>query len=591
MADLTTLDHARAYVARGWSVIPLVPGTKRPAVELRPFLTGEVRLSETDAVSWWEWRPTPYGIGIICGRPSGGLVVVDVDPRNGGDMEATASEVRTDYAVSTPSGGLHLYTCALGPVAKGKTGRPGVDRQGDGGYVVAPPTVLEHGVYNVIRDGDLGDFNLAPAWVRERPAPGAIPDSGALWVAETLAGPASVEPGTQEETLTRLAWWAAGSLDRDIAEAVLWRFAQGLTLGNPSDPWTIAHVRQKLDSAFAKREPVVVVQGSGSQSTGRPQSTPPHGGDGLVYWPADVLKSLCNLEFPEQKWVVEDFVAPGAFTEVIGKVKKGKSTLVYQLIRAVVQGSDFLGRACAASPVVLLTEQAGSSLKATLERAGLVGPLPVVVVQKAGLAALGTWPEAIARVVDLAEWLGSRLIVVDTLSRLARLAGDAENKAGSVAILEPFERARSLGIACVFVRHARKGVSGEVDDIADAARGSSAITGDMDVVIRLRPHRTEDVRVLSWESRLTDDPDDLALRYIDGRYEVVDMPDSEARVEHDGRVGAMRAALAGGARTYPELLRALGWGSRSTIAKYKKIVEDGEPLPAPPDPTNGRVKL
>ena len=79
---MTALEHARAYLARGWSIFPLVPGTKRPSVELHPFLTGEKRLTEADAKRWWS---TPqagrsdlgyFGIGIVCGAPSGGLVEI-----------------------------------------------------------------------------------------------------------------------------------------------------------------------------------------------------------------------------------------------------------------------------------------------------------------------------------------------------------------------------------------------------------------------------------------------------------------------------------------------------------------------------------
>lgn len=588
---MTILEHARDYIARGWSIFPLVPGTKRPAVELHPLLTGEKRIEATDFGAWWPG----YGIGIICGQPSGGLVVVDVDPRNGGDCEEAQRDCPTGYVVRTGGGGLHLYTrCALGHHPKGKTNRPGVDRQSDGGYVVAPPSLHPDTgrAYEVVSAGDLAP---TPEWAFSSPAPAlsGAGGPGTPWVADTLSAPGAVEPGTQEETLARLAWWAAGSLERDIAEAVLWGFAQRLTLGNPHDPWTFDHIRQKLDGAYAKREPEFIVQGwgSGSGSSNAVANPTCDSGAGSTPIPASVFAPLVSLEFPDQEWIVRDFVAPGALTEVIGKVKKGKSTLVYQLIRSVLTGEEFLGREVTQSPVVLLTEQEGGSLRATLTRARLYGePLPLVVIRKTGLSALGEWRVAAARVVDLALWLGARVIVVDTLSRLARITGDAENTSGSVAVLDPLDRAKEAGVACVFVRHARKGLAGTSDDIADAARGSSALTGDMDIVIRLRPHSESDLRVLSWESRLTDDPDDLTLRYNDGSYEVVDAPDGAAVVKHRESIETMRRAIADGAKTYDELAKATGFRSRSTIAKYKKIVEEGEPLPAPPDPTDGRVE-
>jgi Bifunctional DNA primase/polymerase, N-terminal len=81
-----TLDTALAYVARGYSVIPLVPGTKRPAVKLAPFLDESQRMTDADVRAYWSQNPQA-GIAIVTGAPSG-LVVVDVDPRNGGSVEA-----------------------------------------------------------------------------------------------------------------------------------------------------------------------------------------------------------------------------------------------------------------------------------------------------------------------------------------------------------------------------------------------------------------------------------------------------------------------------------------------------------------------
>lgn len=80
-----------------------------------------------------------------------GLVVVDVDPRNGGDETARSLVSRgllpPTAWVRTGGGGAHLYYRHPGrsvPCSTGKPGRglgPGVDVRGDGGYVVAPPSI------------------------------------------------------------------------------------------------------------------------------------------------------------------------------------------------------------------------------------------------------------------------------------------------------------------------------------------------------------------------------------------------------------------------------------------------------------------
>ena len=78
---MTPLEAARSYRALGWSVIP-VAGDKRPTIEWGPYLLTH---ATDDRIRRW-WGPAP-GVAIVCGRVSR-LVVLDIDPRNGG-MEST----------------------------------------------------------------------------------------------------------------------------------------------------------------------------------------------------------------------------------------------------------------------------------------------------------------------------------------------------------------------------------------------------------------------------------------------------------------------------------------------------------------------
>jgi len=91
--------------------------------------------------TWWG-SSTPCGIGIITGRPSG-LVVADVDPRNGGvDPNDLGARVRTG------GGGVHFYFDLPADMLEprcGPSSRPGIDRKAGGGYVVAPPSVHPNG--------------------------------------------------------------------------------------------------------------------------------------------------------------------------------------------------------------------------------------------------------------------------------------------------------------------------------------------------------------------------------------------------------------------------------------------------------------
>src|SRR5688572_23517714 len=44
---------------------------------------------------------------------------------------------------------------------------------------------------------------------------------------------------------------------------------------------------------------------------------------------------------PEPKWIVTGFAAPGALTEIVAKVKLGKTTFVGQMVGATLDGKPF----------------------------------------------------------------------------------------------------------------------------------------------------------------------------------------------------------------------------------------------------------
>ncbi len=98
-------------------------------------------------------------IGIATGIISN-LVVLDVDPKNGGDLSLKKlcdeiGEFET-YTVRTGSGGLHFYFRypATGEIRNSvKQLGPGLDIRGIGGYVIAPPSNhISGNLYEVIYD-------------------------------------------------------------------------------------------------------------------------------------------------------------------------------------------------------------------------------------------------------------------------------------------------------------------------------------------------------------------------------------------------------------------------------------------------------
>lgn len=136
---------AVAYAERGWHVLPVFACDKRPFF---PLVPNGYKGATNDIATVEKWfTDNPHlNIGIAC-APSG-LVVMDVDFRNGGDVGSLYQET---FTVATGDG-LHLYyTAEVGARYPGKL-REGVDIKYNG-YVVAGGSTHPNGKsYEVINE-------------------------------------------------------------------------------------------------------------------------------------------------------------------------------------------------------------------------------------------------------------------------------------------------------------------------------------------------------------------------------------------------------------------------------------------------------
>lgn len=173
MANQPPVDEsAIAYMRLGWSVIPIRARDKRPNIRWQRFQS--IR-ADTPQIEEWFRRWPDANLGIVTGSISG-LVVLDVDPEHGGNdslrqLESTHGRLPRTVAATTGSGGLHLYFAHPGGVLRNRVAvAKGIDVRGDGGYVVAPPSVHPNGRTYCWRPGQ-GPADLEPAplagWLRE----------------------------------------------------------------------------------------------------------------------------------------------------------------------------------------------------------------------------------------------------------------------------------------------------------------------------------------------------------------------------------------------------------------------------------------
>jgi hypothetical protein len=178
-------DAALRYAELGWAVLPIAPGWKLPAIP--KFEGGNGVYDATTDSALIRARGLKYpnaNLGIACGEKSW-IVVLDVDPRNGGDasIRALAAGGKTfpkSPRARTGNGGWHLvfqWVAGIGN-SNGRLGR-GVDVKSSGGYFIAAPSWTRSS-----KDGpgglyrwEVSPFELAPpampGWMLEilRPRP------------------------------------------------------------------------------------------------------------------------------------------------------------------------------------------------------------------------------------------------------------------------------------------------------------------------------------------------------------------------------------------------------------------------------------
>jgi hypothetical protein len=248
-------DAARVYARQGIPVFPLAPGTKVPLISAQHGGKGlhdaTTDVSRIDA--WWKACPDA-NVGLRTGIR---FDVVDLD---GLDSIASLEAVRSDFelpgpCVKTPRG-HHVW---VEPSGHGNRAGflPHVDYRGQGGYVLAPPSIVDGQRYRWVR---MERQHPLPTWlaVRVHPrrdlpvtrpelpvAPGRATAYGAAALRRELGELSTAVKGTRNASLNRSAFAlgqlvASGALEEASVTDALMDAGLGLGLGERECERTIA---------------------------------------------------------------------------------------------------------------------------------------------------------------------------------------------------------------------------------------------------------------------------------------------------------------------------------------------------------------
>lgn len=301
-------------------------------------------------------------IGLVGGAA---VDILDADPRNGGAESlaqlAAGNLIPAPLAVvATPSGGWHIYVSGLG---MGKsTPLPGLDVQGAGSFVLAPPT---EGYRVLPRDEwpELGHHPTdAPARLRHvigtrLPSPeleASTPDVAtppteqeldkARAVLEKAVRTVQASEAGRNNTVSRSLlplynFVLAGCLDQDEVERRLWEAAQAA----PGDhEYSRAEFDATCESAMSKAHPERPRVDTAEADF---EALPDAKHDSiLARFPRVSLADLLDPDQPPREYVVEPMILAGVSVAFVAPAGHKKSLIALGLAVAVASGApDFAG--------------------------------------------------------------------------------------------------------------------------------------------------------------------------------------------------------------------------------------------------------
>jgi len=228
---MNRLQAALHYLDKGFSVIPIRPD-KKPFIQWQDFQKRRATAEEIRA--WWTKWPMA-NVGIVTGEISG-IFVIDCDNEEAyNKIQELLPDSFITCIAKTPRG-YHLYL--IYPkgqnISNATSIIPGVDIRGEGGYIIAPPSVNVEGKV----------YTWLPGMSIDEVAPTTIPD--AILINTSIKG-GGYRGGEQNTTTTtdhndhnRPQMFILGTRDND-----LFHTANCLVKGGMPDD-EIAQVLEKL---------------------------------------------------------------------------------------------------------------------------------------------------------------------------------------------------------------------------------------------------------------------------------------------------------------------------------------------------------
>ncbi len=206
----------------------------------------------------------------------------------------------------------------------------------------------------------------------------------------------------------------------------------------------------------------------------------------------DLMKSN-----PVVDYLVDGLLTVGGISIIAGPPKSGKSTIVRQLTKSVVNGQDFLGRSTKKGKVIYLAlEEQNSVLNEQFKKVGIT-ETDDILIHVGGLLGGSAFDDVAELILDQRP----QLLVIDTMLLFLNQSDSNNYNEMNRALSECRDLARRSGTHILTVHHQNKPPPGfsTYNRGATSIHGSTAIHGAMDCAMIFNSER--DRRFLSSSQR------------------------------------------------------------------------------------------
>lgn len=461
-----------------FSVIPVGFGPDGKAPMIKEWKRFQESRASVEQVRGWFSSMPDAKVAIITGKISG-IVVIDVDCDKGGSIEGLprTSRCRT-------GNGYHFYYKHPGVPVKTCGGiRPGIDIRGDGGYVIAPPSMHKNGKqYTWEEDGlDIQALADLPEWTYKE---------------EPRQSSTSLDLTPRHPTV--LAEKVVEGARNNVMTSQIGRLLHYLPPGLRQDIFPIIQLynKQSFSPPLDERELQTIFKSVSKMEDARRSIAEPIIDTEVLGKSIVSLKELCERSFPAAVWAIEDLFEAGTLNMISAAPNQYKSWIVAHMAICLAKGEPLFGRFKTTQQGVMIVNgedplrQLRDRLVLLLEQHTEDLPIYLLAEQDARLT-----QEVCEELLALAKARNVGFIVFDSLRSLNEADENSSKEMQDVMnLLRIFTRA---GLTVLFTHHNRKKPTGNNarfagEDIGEEIRGSTAINGAVHGHLSCEPMKTTD---------------------------------------------------------------------------------------------------